>query len=81
VNVPDFIEFEQKLAAVILAETLNYVQAAERLGISVPDLRNQIEALESQLCLRLFSAERGVLLLTDDGRYLIQAFRAALSRH
>jgi hypothetical protein len=81
VKVSDFIELKQKQAAVALAETLDYAQAAKRLGIGVLELKSQIKVLEAQLCLFIFREESGHLRLTEDGQYLIQAVRDALSHH
>ena len=77
--MPDFIDYKDKQAAVALADTLNYEQAADRLGITVFELKSQIEEMESKLCLLIFRVEQGRPSLTEDGRYLIQAFRTVLS--
>jgi DNA-binding transcriptional LysR family regulator len=79
--VSDFIELKQKHAAVTLAETQSYDRAAQRLGLSVSELETQIESLESKLCLFIFQRNNDGALLTEDGRYLIELFREALSRH
>jgi DNA-binding transcriptional LysR family regulator len=80
VKVPDFIEFKHKLAAVTLAEMLNYDQAAKRLGITPSELKRQIETLEAGLSLSIFKVVQDVPSLTADGRYMIQVFRGALSQ-
>ncbi len=77
----DFIELKQKRAAVALAETQSYDRAAQQLGLSVIELKVQIEILESQLCLIIFEMEGGSPSPTQDGRYLIGLFREALLRH
>ena len=77
----DFIDFGLKEAAVALAETLNYERGAERIGVDASELEARIKALECKLCLTIFIGEQGTLSLTDEGRYLIQVFRTALSRH
>jgi DNA-binding transcriptional LysR family regulator len=79
--VSDFIELKQKHAAVTLADARSYELAAERLGLSVPELKAQIDSLESKLCLLIFELSKGRPSLTQDGRYLIELFREALSRH
>jgi DNA-binding transcriptional LysR family regulator len=79
--VADLIRSRQQQAAVTLAETLNYVRAARRLGISVLELRSQIKALEGKLCLHIFEPQVDQPALTEDGRYLVQAFRKALRRN
>jgi DNA-binding transcriptional LysR family regulator len=79
--VSDFLELKQKKAAVTLAETQSYDLAAERLGLSVSELKTQIDSLESKLCLLIFELSEGSPLLTQDGQYLVELFRDALSRH
>lgn len=51
------MDIKQLRALVALAEQGNYRQAASRLCISQPALSKQIQALETQLGVRLF--ERG----------------------
>jgi len=79
--VSDFIDFEQKEAAVALANTLNYERAAEHMQIDASELEARIKALETKLCLTIFIGDQSTLSLTDEGRYLIQVFTEALSRH
>jgi DNA-binding transcriptional LysR family regulator len=74
----EFIGVEQKRAAIVLAETLNYGEAAKQLRVEESALKSQIRALESQLCLLLFIDDVEDTRLTDDGRLLICAFREAL---
>jgi DNA-binding transcriptional LysR family regulator len=78
--VAEFLELGQKQAALVLAETLDYDVAAERLKIAPSDLRAKIAGLEEKLCLCIFKEDAGGLSLTDDGRRLIRVFQDALGR-
>jgi DNA-binding transcriptional LysR family regulator len=80
VNVSDFIDFKLKQAAIALADTLSYDHAAEGLGLTGSELRDQVEALESKICLFTFTEQNGILSLTEDGGHLIRSFRNALLR-
>ena len=73
----DFIEIKQKQAVVALADTLNYDEAAQRLGITTLELKCQIESLESKLYLRIFALSE-TPALTEDGRILLEVIRKAL---
>jgi DNA-binding transcriptional LysR family regulator len=53
---------------VVLARHLNYVRAAEELGITQPTLSRSIQALERHLGVRLFDRDRGGVSLTPQGR-------------
>lgn len=53
---------------VVLARHLNYMRAAEELGITQPTLSRSIQALERRLGLRLFDRDRGGVSLTPHGR-------------
>ena len=64
--MPEFIDLKDKQAAVALADTLNYARAAYRIGITAAELKSQIEAMESKLCLLIFRVEQGVQSLTED---------------
>ncbi len=70
-----------KRAAVLLAEELEYERAAEKMNISTAELRQQIAALETQLCLHIFAPERKRIELTEEGQFLIRAFRESIARH
>lgn len=60
---------------VVLARRLNYVRAADELGITQPTLSRSIQALERQLGVQLFDRNRGGVSLTPQGRLI--ADRAA----
>lgn len=70
-----------KRAVVTLADELDYVRAAEKLGVTSKELRRQIFALEMQLCLQIFEPRQKKVELTDDGQFLIKAFRDAIAVH
>jgi DNA-binding transcriptional LysR family regulator len=79
--VSDYIDFRQKQAAVALADTQDLDAAAARLGTTASDIKRQIGELQEKLCLNLFEPELDPPTLTDDGRFLIRAFRETLARH
>lgn len=55
----------------MLAETLDYAEAAKRLEVSVAELKRLIAELEDKLCLNLFKADEDKPTLTDEGRFLL----------
>jgi DNA-binding transcriptional LysR family regulator len=57
---------------VVLARRLNYVRAADELGITQPTLSRSIQALERQLGVRLFDRDRGGVALTPQGRLIAE---------
>lgn len=57
---------------VVLARRLNYVRAADELGITQPTLSRSIQALERQLEVRLFDRDRGGVHLTPQGRVIAE---------
>ncbi|CAN7635417.1 LysR family transcriptional regulator [Phenylobacterium sp. LjRoot225] len=61
---------------VVLARHLNYVRAADELGVTQPTLSRSIQALERQLDIRLFDRDRGGVRITPQGRRM--ADRAAV---
>jgi DNA-binding transcriptional LysR family regulator len=63
----------------VLAERLNYVRAAEVLGITQPTLSRSIQALERQLGARLFDRDRGGVALTPQGRLVAERARSMLA--
>lgn len=65
-------------AIVVLAEELNYTQAAKRLGMTQSRLSRCIQALEHKLGLRLFKRERGPVELTDSGRAYVEQARISI---
>lgn len=63
---------------VVLARRLNYVRAADELGITQPALSRSIQALERQLDVRLFDRDRGGVSLTPQGRLIAERGRLLL---
>lgn len=70
-----------KRAAVLLAEELDYARAAKRMDMSTAELRRQICVLEAQLYLRIFRPVREKVELTEEGQFLINAFRKSVALH
>lgn len=61
-------------SALVLAETLNFHRAAQRLEISQPHLTRTIKALEKDLGISLFErGPHGVTLTADGSRALKEA--------
>jgi DNA-binding transcriptional LysR family regulator len=55
---------------VVLAETLNFTEAARRLRVSQPNVSKQLRTLESNLGVQLFLRDRKRVELTQAGRLL-----------
>lgn len=70
-----------KRAAICLADELDYERAAESLKITSAELERQISTLEKRLCCHIFKPSRKKLELTNEGKFLIQAFRRAMALH
>jgi DNA-binding transcriptional LysR family regulator len=79
--VSESIAISLKRAAIILADELDYAQAAEKLNITRRELREQVSTLEMHLCLRISKSRQRRVELTGDGRFLIKAFREAIAVH
>ena len=62
------------------ARTSSFARAAERLAMSPPAVSQQIRALEEHLGRKLFHRAAAGVSLTDDGRALLSACGAALTR-
>lgn len=75
------IPISLKRAAIALAEHLDYAKAAEQLGLSSAELKRQVSALETQLYLHIFKPRQKKVELTEDGQFLIKAFRDAVALH
>ena len=72
-------EVRLQLAAVTLAEELNFTRAAERLKITQPALSKQISELESQVGFVVFQRSHRHVELTDAGQVFIRGCRDALA--
>src|SRR5579875_1803494 len=55
-----------------VAKTLSYARAAEQLGYSESAVHQQVHALEQTLGLKLFSAQKHRIQLSDTGQALFQ---------
>ena len=61
-----------------VAETLHLPTAAERVHVSPPALSRTLRLLEEEVGYPLFHRRRGRLVLTDDGRKLLDAVQSAM---
>lgn len=73
------IELRRLRHLVVLARCLNYVRAADELGITQPTLSRSIQALERQLKTQLFDRDRGGVSLTAQGRFIVERATTLLS--
>ena len=60
---------------------MDCARAAEKLNITTAELLDQISALEAQLCLLIFKEKRGKVELTEEGLFLLKAFRESVALH
>lgn len=74
------MELRHLRSFLVVAETLNVSRAAERLHLSQPALSRQIQDLEQDMGVALFSREKGRVALTDAGRALVEHARELLAR-
>jgi DNA-binding transcriptional LysR family regulator len=59
----------------VVAEELDVERAAQRLQISVPELKEQIDQLECKLSLVLFERDSTRIELTASGKLYIEQIR------
>lgn len=62
-----------------VAQSKSYSEAAEKLGLSVPNISTQIANLEEQLDLKLFNRESKGVTLTENGRELYEIVNKSIS--
>jgi DNA-binding transcriptional LysR family regulator len=79
--VSESIDIKLKRAAILLANELRYPRAAEKLNISSAELRKRISALEAQLYCHIFKPRQKSVELTEEGQFLIKAFRESVALH
>ncbi len=77
----EFISIDLKRAAIVLAEELDFARSAEKLHISPAELKQQIAVLETDLYCQLFRATLEKVDLTEEGQFLIKAFRKSVALH
>ena len=65
-------EVRLQLAAVVLAEEMNFTRAAERLNITQPALSKQIAELERRLGFPVFKRNQKRVELTEAGQVFIR---------
>ncbi|MEI9980312.1 MAG: LysR family transcriptional regulator [Edaphobacter sp.] len=75
------IDIKLKRAAIALADKLSYPLAAENLEVSSAELRKQISTLEAQLYFHIFKPTQREVELTEEGQFLIKAFRDSVALH
>lgn len=73
------IDIRQMRYFVVLAETLHFGRAAERLHLSQPPLSRQIAALEKELGVRLLERHSRQAVLTRAGQRFLEDARAVLA--
>ena len=68
-----------QLAAIALSEELDYARAAEKLHISVAELKLQIVELEKLLQFQIFEMDQDSLVVTIEGRFVLKECRNFLA--
>lgn len=72
-------EIRLQIAAVTLAEELNFTRAAERLKITQPALSKQIVELENRVGFAVFKRDQKRVGLTEAGQVFVRGCRDALA--
>jgi DNA-binding transcriptional LysR family regulator len=74
------VELKHLTSFVAVAERLSFVRAAGQLHISQPALTGQIQKLEEELGVQLFTRNRRTVKLTEAGEVFVEEARATLAR-
>ncbi|MEW9856423.1 LysR family transcriptional regulator [Novosphingobium sp. M1R2S20] len=72
------LELRRLRYLVVLAKRLSYSRAAEDLGLSQSALSRAIQSLERELDVRLFDRDRAGVMLTEQGRWIVEKAEALL---
>jgi DNA-binding transcriptional LysR family regulator len=75
------IERRHFLAAVTLAEELNFTRAARRLNLSQSGLSRRLNDLEHRSQLKLFDRDHAKVAVTDAGRAFVEEAKLCLVHH
>jgi DNA-binding transcriptional LysR family regulator len=73
------LELRRLRYLVVLAKRLSYSRAAEDLGLSQSALSRAIQSLERELEVRLFDRDRAGVMLTEQGRWIVEKAEALLT--
>ncbi|MFA7602074.1 MAG: LysR family transcriptional regulator [Novosphingobium sp.] len=73
------LELRRLRYLVVLAKRLSFSRAAEDLGLSQSALSRAIQSLESELDVRLFDRDRAGVMLTEQGRWIVEKAEALLT--
>lgn len=66
------LELRRLRYLIVLAKRLSYSRAAEELGLSQSALSRAIQSLERELDVRLFDRDRAGVILTEQGRWIVE---------
>jgi LysR family transcriptional regulator, benzoate and cis,cis-muconate-responsive activator of ben and cat genes len=73
------VEIRLQLAAVTLAEEMNFTRAAERIGITQPALSKQIAELEGRVGFAVFERDQKRVELTEAGQVFVRGCKDSLA--
>lgn len=79
--MPENIPIELQISAVVLAQESSFSAAAERLGTNPATLHTRIGELATLLEWPLFREKGDHVEVTQEGKVLIDAFRAFLAQN